>query len=283
MSTMSQPATTADLRPSILAAIADPQRPRIEAHDVAVVVAHPDDETVGCGALLSRLEGFELVLVTDGAPRNLADARAHGFASSAAYAAARRRELAAALEAAAAVPRKLFLLGVPDQQAAHRLAELSRRLAELFRRERIATVLTHAYEGGHPDHDATAFAVHVADRLLARSGRGLSILEMPLYRLGPEGMLAQSFAVPGERTVTSALAAAEKARKLSMMRAHATQQAVLAAFDAESEQFRPAPRYDFTVLPNKGALLYADRDWGMTGEEWQRSACAALAELEIAP
>jgi N-acetylglucosamine malate deacetylase 2 len=280
---MAQLATTSALRPALLDAIADPERRRIAARDVAVVVAHPDDETVGCGALLARMDEARLVLVTDGAPRNLADARAHGFANASAYAAARRRELATALEAAGAMARKLIVLGIPDQQAARQLPALSRRLADLFRREAIAEVLTHAYEGGHPDHDATAFAVHAAARLLAREGRRLSVLEMPFYRLGPEGMLAQSIAGPADDAVVTELTEEERARKQRMMQAHATQQGVLAAFGTDAERFRPAPNYDFTVLPNEGALYYAGRDWGLTGEEWQRCTRAALAELGMTP
>jgi N-acetylglucosamine malate deacetylase 2 len=41
---------------------------------VAVVVAHPDDETIGCGAILRRLPLVRLVHVTDGAPRDMIDA-----------------------------------------------------------------------------------------------------------------------------------------------------------------------------------------------------------------
>src|SRR5204863_360533 len=103
-------------------AIADPRREAIAASDVAVVVAHPDDETIGCGAQLARLHGRIVVLVTDGAPRNGEDARRSGFATPQAYAAARRNELLAALRHAAVPVDAVRTLNIPDQEAAFRLA-----------------------------------------------------------------------------------------------------------------------------------------------------------------
>lgn len=41
--------------------------------------AHPDDETVGMGATLYRLREAAIIHVTDGAPRDMRDARAQGL------------------------------------------------------------------------------------------------------------------------------------------------------------------------------------------------------------
>jgi N-acetylglucosamine malate deacetylase 2 len=265
-----------------LAALADAGRGPIASAQVAVVVAHPDDETIGCGAQLPRLSGATLVLVTDGAPKNLADARAAGFATAKAYADARNRELAAALTLAGVPADALVRLGIPDQQAALRLAELTRRLVDLLSARSIRIVLTHAYEGGHPDHDATALAVCAAARLLRARGGIVSVIEMPYYRLDGAGEAFQSFgAAPDCPETTLRLHAREQALKRAMMAAHATQERVLASFGADTERFRVAPSYDFTALPNQGQLFYERQDWGMTGQRWRGLAQAALRELGL--
>jgi LmbE family N-acetylglucosaminyl deacetylase len=64
------------------------ERKTIESK-VMIVVAHPDDETIGMGAQLCRFSDALLVHVTDGAPRDGRDANAHGYSSTAEYPAAR--------------------------------------------------------------------------------------------------------------------------------------------------------------------------------------------------
>lgn len=257
----------------LLQALADPRQPEIDARAIALVIAHPDDETVGCGGQLVRLRGITVILVTDGAPRNLADARAHGFPSADAYAGARWRELRRALACAGIPDESVIRLGTPDQEAARNLAPLTRKLASLFAHERFRCVLTHAYEGGHPDHDATAFAVHAASRI---GSSGPAIVEMPFYRAG--GM--QRFCPdPRYPEVVAPLTSRQKALKQRMLKSHHTQRTALAQFSVDVERFRCAPAYDFCALPNGGDILYDNYDWGLRSSEWIGLARAALAEL----
>lgn len=264
---------------AFLAALHDPARGLLPFRAV-IVLAHPDDETIACGSLLPRLGEVTLLHVTDGAPRNGNDAVAQGFASPAEYAAARRRELEAAMALGGVTADRIIWLGCADQEAAGCLVKLAFDLAPRLKGADI--VLTHAYEGGHPDHDATAFAVHAATALLRAGGSAPAIVEMPLYRWGPEGWTNQSFAPAAEtRDIVLELSPREQEMKRAMLAAHRSQQQMLAQFSVTEERFRIAPLYDFAELPNGGKLLYERMAWGLTGARWLEYSRATLAELRL--
>lgn len=248
-----------------------------------LVGAHPDDETVGAGSRLDRLSEARFVCVTDGAPRSGDDAARHGLSVDQ-YAQRRRAELEAALALCGVAPAQLTMLGCPDQQAALELAPLARRLADLIVEERIEALVTHPYEGGHPDHDATAFIVHAATALAARRGVAAEIVEWTSYHRTPEGALTNEFLPAPEvdgHTVAFALFPKERERKQSILACHASQRETLAHLPMDVERYRPAPRYDFARAPHHWTLHYEQYPWGMTGERFRQLAGQALAELGL--
>jgi LmbE family N-acetylglucosaminyl deacetylase len=278
------------------------------ADRVMIVVAHPDDETIGLGAQLSCLSDVLLVHVTDGAPRDGEDARNYGFASVGDYAAARQKELEAALRVGRAARLRRFGLGIPDKEAWHALAGLARRIAELVCAEQPVVIFTHAYEGGHPDHDAAAFGVHTACRL---TDAQLPIIEMPFYQRGDgrlvtavfisdpplssrrkpgstsrqtKWLTSRSRLSPGRRhdVVTEIpLHVKDRERKQHMIDCFATQRWLLEQFDLATERFRLAPDYDFRQPPHPGELHYETLGWGIAGADWRQAAAAALERLGL--
>lgn len=247
-----------------------------------MVVAHPDDETVGVGSRLGRLPGATLVVATDGAPRDRRWWGAPEHATREAYARTRRRELHAALAVAGMRPARVFSLGLVDQEASYRLVELTRRTAAALAALGPAWVLTHPYEGGHPDHDAVAFAVHAACRLLERAGRAApAVVEFASYHVCAGEIAPLRFLDDDASAVTALLTPDERALKRRMMECYATQRETLRYFPVEVERFRPAPAYDFARPPHAGRLFYENFDWGVTGARWRELARAALAVLDV--
>ncbi len=128
-------------------------------------------------------------------------------------------------------------------------------------------MFTHAYEGGHPDHDAVAFAIH---------GTGLPVIEMAGYHAAPKGGMTVGRFLPGGEEALVVLHPGEIARREAMLACFATQRPTLAPFfGMHHERFRAAPVHDFTQRP-AARLYYEGFGGGMTGARWCALAANAL-------
>lgn len=252
---------------------------------VMIIAAHQDDETVGAGARLCSLTDAWIVHVTDGAPAAPGVAQRYGFETREQYAAARRQELDAALDVAGVLPEHRLCLNYVDGEASLRMVDLVLRIADLIDNIQPDVIITHPYEGGHTDHDATAFAVHLACGLLRREGlHPPAVLEMTSYFRKQGRRVVHEF-LPHKRAdidlreieLTDDL----RTKKQQMYDCFTSQSGVIQSFGAELEKFRPAPRYDFTRAPHEGELNYERFGDPMRGERWRREAEEALAKLRL--
>ena len=260
-----------DHRPSLLQRLAA-AKPIPEP--VALVVAHPDDELVGLGSRLHLFERLTLIHLTDGAPLDMADARRAGFATREAYIEAREDEVTLGLLIAGINPARHLALSIPDQTLIDRLSDALRWLERELPGQ--AAVLTHAYEGGHPDHDAAALAVSLA---CARIEEPPTRYEFAGYCRSGGLRRVNSFHPDADRPETSvALTVDERALKIEAYAGHATQAQTLAHLPPEREAWRLAPAYDFTRPPPPGEALYDGYGWALTSAVWRAKAAAFLAD-----
>ena len=246
-----------------------------------VIVAHPDDEAIGAGGLLVGLPDAVVAHVTDGAPRDVRYAQSKGFQTREEYARARRREVVNALAHVGITPDRCRDFGYVDGEASMQLLELVFDVADLMDEVRPDIVLTHPYEGGHSDHDATAFAVHLACGILRRDNVPTPVvLELTSYHNYSGTRRVFSF-LPflGTEERTIQLTDAEKRLKERMYQEFASQQHVLEHFPIALERFRPAPRYLFTNAPHEGQLDYERFCTIITGAQWRSNARKALDTL----
>jgi N-acetylglucosamine malate deacetylase 2 len=249
-----------------------------------VVAAHFDDEVIGVGARFSRFSSLTLIHATDGSPKDMWDATRLGFSTREAYSRERRAELACALKIAGVEEALVLEAGFPDKEASLHLAELARYLAATFEELRPEAVLANPYEGGHPDHDACAFGVQEACRLLERKGsRPPARIEYASYHActaSPRGLAVFDFLpARGSRVYIANLTPEERPLKRRMIECFHTQSGILEVFPVEVELYRPAPLYDFTQPPHEGPCYYDAQEWGVKSDEFRRLSRQALLEL----
>jgi LmbE family N-acetylglucosaminyl deacetylase len=257
-------------------AACEPGRARI-----AVVAAHPDDEALCAATVMRSVRELVLIHLTDGAPADGRDAARAGFASPEAYAEARLRELDRALAGLGVRPRLRLRYGLTDQETVFHLPGLVRRLSHDLRG--CDAVLTHAYEGGHPDHDTAAAAVQLA--CLYADGdppEAIPRFEFAGYHACGGALVAGRFhpdpAAP-EREVDAA--PSDRRARADALAGFASQAATLAHVGFEAERLRLAPLYDFRRPPPAGEALYDQWGFSLTSAEWR--AITGLHEASARP
>lgn len=247
-------------------------------------VAHPDDDVLGFGGRLRVIDAaVHVAYVSDGAPARPEYYPYLAYATRASYAEARRREADRALRLAGVPPSRVYRLGGVDQGVVRQLRKLTPVARALIEEIAPDAVLTHPYEGGHPDHDSTACIVHLAlHQVRARvPSQPPALLEFASYheRCGVQ-VYGEFLPRAGARERVVALDPASRALKQQMLDCHGSQKAVWQSFPLSVERFRVAPRYDFREPP-AAAFLYDRMDWGSTGSEFLGHSREATRSLGI--
>ena len=245
---------------------------------ILLLAAHPDDETIGASAVLSRFPQTAVIFLTDGAPRDTRFWSAGVNGSREDYAETRRWEALRALALAGISNHRVFWLGGVDQEAVFEIGMLAERFTKLLCEMRPEIVITHAYEGGHPDHDSAAVVAAVATSSLETPP---TVLEMTSYH-AVDGRCVTGEFLNSDPVLESCfeLSSGDRDRKRQMMDVYASQRLVLENFPIDYERLRMAPTYDFSEPPHPGKLWYECMGWPMTGTRWRELATSVLTGLQ---
>ena len=213
-----------------------------------IFVAHPDDEALAFAGLLQRAPKSLVVFATDGAAPGYGFERKYG--SLKAFADIRFQEATRALSH---VPSASFVrltrsdgAHFVDQHLFEELPEAITAISAVAKSFSPDAILSHAFEGGHIDHDACAFiARHTALRL------GLKQFEFPLYWFDSKGKIVlQTFREPGDAEASRLaepsfewkLSEAEVVCKTKMLAEYESQRGVIKPFSVMNERMRPVAR-----------------------------------------
>jgi N-acetylglucosamine malate deacetylase 2 len=246
-----------------------------------LLAAHPDDEVIGAGGQMQWLApALHVAHLTPGIPSALDPEQRATYHSPEAYGACRARELDAVLTRALIAPARCHRLNGADQRCSQMLMRLTCEFRDLLYRLTPDVLLTHPYEGGHPDHDAAAVIAQMACSLLPSPPVRL---EFASYHIRDGRFECAAFLPNEDQGAPAHLGERQRAFKRALMTEYASQQRVLAQFAPDVERVRIAPEYDFSEPPHPPPLYYQRYPWGGDAYAFCGLAAAALAALRHLP
>ena len=240
-----------------------------------ILAAHTDDETVGASAAMGRSVEPWVVYLTDSAPKR-SRLRSRRLRREE-YAALREAEAQHALRLVGVPPDRILQLGATDQEAVFTLDALVTPFLLAVTRIRPEWIITHAYEGGHPDHDSAAFVAAMALNLLEHQQASRpTLLEMTSYYAENDRRVSGKFLADQDQGWPLWMTSEELSRKREMVACYSSQGNVLREFPLEPERLRLAPEYDFLQPAHSGKLWYEQMGWTTTAEHWCKLARQAM-------
>jgi N-acetylglucosamine malate deacetylase 2 len=257
-------------------------RKREQKNAIVCISAHPGEELLSMGGSLIDFKSPRFIQITEGSPRDVDRALQAGFECRDEYAQARKREFAAALRRAG-LEEEALNLGYEDGEVCENLAAITMSLAAALHESEAELIITHPYEGVHPDFDGTAFAVQCACELLENDGISVPVRIEAAGACEMDGrlVLGRFLTERNTETATIRLDPSKQRLKRSLLECLRTQQEALQGLDIQSETFRIAPVYDFSKAPHDGVLRY-EADSQMSGRRWRKLAAEALRVLGLA-
>jgi LmbE family N-acetylglucosaminyl deacetylase len=238
---------------------------------ILLLVAHPDDETIGFGGHIFQCPNLYMVHLTEGSPENLQYALNCGCGSKMEYAELRMNELERALTLCNFDFSHYYNTKTNDQGVVYAIEKVMGEVLHLIKKIRPTILLTHPYEGGHPDHDCAAFIAQKVVEVLSENTMLSNVrrLEFTCYH-GKNGYLETgNFPDRSQNMMTIQLTPGQRQIKEKMFKCYHSQKEMLSMFCTDKETFREAPVYSFQTPPHEGKLLYENMNMGIESQNWR--------------
>lgn len=250
--------------------------------NIVVIVAHPGDETLGCGRFLLRDPARVRILhIADGITRDEKVLRRSGAKSAADFVRIRHEELLAAMAVFGVTEEQIFSAGIAEREVLQNLPHAIDVILRLLRLERPQEVYTHPFEGGHPDFDAVCFAVHRAVDTLEEQGEVRPAIQEFTGYHSREGLFhGAEFLTTYPMAQIAILDEDERERKEKALRCFRSQYDLYVRFAIREERWRRAERYDFGSRPHEGPLYYEVSRSGFSWTDFENFVAAIRAEAE---
>lgn len=152
------------------------------------VFAHPDDEAIGTSKLIyDNRTRSNIAFMTDGMPHPSGDSKYYPPYTKLPpygdlYAEVRKLEAECAASELGVPVDRIEFINIPDMELINNMLTAFRDLRSLILRVQPELIITHAYEGGHIDHDLTSFIVSY----LSKDNPQITLIEAYLYNFEAE-------------------------------------------------------------------------------------------------
>jgi LmbE family N-acetylglucosaminyl deacetylase len=234
------------------------------------IFAHPDDEALGASALLSRNSTTsEIVFVSDGMPAKKTDPEYYPpytkfpeFGD--AYKKYRQKEAQNSMTCLGISPDKIHFLDYPDSGLINFIEDVVKSIEKLITENSFENLYTHAYEGGHIDHDLVCFAVWKAVQNTKNSVK--QIFEIPLYHF-ENGEYNHNMPLTSQKHIAQnlVLTKEETRKKFLAISSYISQREDTQYFDKQSPEYQiqHSPKsgiQKFQKQPHTGRLQYEKGD-----------------------
>lgn len=223
------------------------------------IYAHPDDEVIGATYAMSECaKNLSLAFVTDGAPIIEDAPEYYSPATSYQYGQEYidlRRQEAKNVATILGLEKSLKFMGLTDSMLHLQIPQLVSAVRKVIEDVNPDLIITHAYEGGHLDHDLVVAAIW---KILYEIKRDIVVCETPLYSKYGDTITHNERI--DRHSLWPTISATPHAQKAEAMAAYASQQIDLQYFDPNTPEyyhFQSQPQFaSFRELPNCGEIMY---------------------------